>query len=454
MASLIGANTGLERKVITMSGIRTSTLGIFVTAVSMAQTDPGVRGGAPGAGGPLDGLTPALRALFQSTKDTFLEVASVSGTIPGEDGEGLGTKFNMNSCAGCHMQPAVGGTSPAVNPQVAVATLHGARNVVPSFITQNGPVREARFKRQPNGAPDGGVHALFTIAGRSDAPGCRDSQTDFGRELAQGNVIFRIPTPVFGSGLIESIPDFEILANRDADRFQKFAAGITGRENRSDNDGTITRFGWKAQNKSLTLFAGEAYNVEMGITNELFPNQREFAPGCLALGHPEDHTDFSNAGSSDVIRFALFMKLLAPPAPAPADQSITRGRALFDSIGCALCHTPVLRSGLSSIDALSNKPVNLFSDLLLHAMGPNLADEISQGDARGDEFRTAPLWGLGKRIFFLHDGRTRDLVAAITAHASPGNGRFPPSEANTVIARFNALPVPSKQDLINFLRSL
>ena len=104
--------------------------------------------------------------------------------------------------------------------------------------------------------------------------------------------------------------------------------------------------------------------------------------------------------------------------------------------------------------ALRKQPANLFSDLLVHNMGPGLADNILQGGAQGDEFRTAPLWGLGQRIFFLHDGRTTDLIAAIQAHKSAKNNEFGPSEANAVIDIFNGLSATSKQDLLNFLRSL
>jgi hypothetical protein len=122
--------------------------------------------------------------------------------------------MNLDGCAGCHAQPASGGTSPAVNPQVAFAHKLGANNSVPSFIRVDGPVREARFVTNPDGTPDGGVHALFTLAGRSDAPGCRLAQEDFAAAVRNRNVIFRIPTPVFGAGLIEQIPDATILANR------------------------------------------------------------------------------------------------------------------------------------------------------------------------------------------------------------------------------------------------
>jgi CxxC motif-containing protein (DUF1111 family) len=132
-----------------------------------------------------------------------------------------------------------------------------------------------------------------------------------------------------------------------------------------------------------------------------------------------------------------------------------RGRTKFNDVGCALCHTPTLNTGRNvTVNALRNKSANLYSDLLLHQMGPRLADDIVQGAAAGDEFRTAPLWGLGQRIFFLHDGRTTDLLEAIRAHKSSGNSRFGPSEANAVIERFYNLGGSEQQDILNFLRSL
>jgi CxxC motif-containing protein (DUF1111 family) len=145
---------------------------------------------------------------------------------------------------------------------------------------------------------------------------------------------------------------------------------------------------------------------------------------------------------------------LAPPTPVPDTLSIAKGRALFSDIGCALCHTPSLHTGKSATEALRDKTANLYSDLLLHHMGPGLADGIIQGSAGPDEFRTAPLWGLGQRIFFLHDGRTKDLLDAIRAHASHGDKQLPPSEANKVVAKFKALKESEKQEILNFLRGL
>lgn len=422
---------------------------------SFKAADPGLRGGSPAAGGPIDGLTPQQLALFNASAGVFQEIDSVDGSVPGETGNGLGPSFNMNSCSGCHNYPAPGGSSPKVNPQVAIATLDGAANTLPSFLSVDGPVREVRFKKKPDGTPDGGVHDLFVIAGRTDAPsGCKLSQTDFASQVGAGNVSFRIPTPVFGGGLVEAIEDSAILANKNSNAAAKAALGIAGHENRSANDGSITRFGWKAQNKSLLVFAAEAYAVEQGVTNEGFPNPRESGTGCdPSSGYPEDHTAFSAGGPSDITAFSMFMRMLAPPAPVKSygnvsEGSVRQGHQRFAQSGCALCHTETLTTTASSIAALSNQPVNLFSDLLVHKMGAGLADDVSQGNAAGDEFRTAPLWGLGQRLYFLHDGRTADLLQAIQAHSGDG------SEANATINAFNHLSEADKQDLLNFLRSL
>lgn len=424
---------------------------LFLLPVALhAQLDPGPRASRPAAGGPFQNLTPTELGVFNFAKSTFQEVDSVSGTLSA--GSGLGPRFNMDSCSGCHAQPDVGGSSPPVNPQIAVATKAGAKNTIPSFISINGPVREARFLTATTGIADGGVHDLFVITGRSDAPGCNVAQPDFATAVANRNIAFRIPTPLFGTGLIESIDDAIILANKTANASQKAALGISGHENRSQNDGSLTRFGWKAQNKSLTVFAGEAYNVEQGVTNDVFPNERDSSTGCRYNATPEDHIDV-NANrpsniASDVVLFVFFMRFLAPPAPAQPDSSSNNGGAIFQSIGCALCHTPTLPTATSPTAALSRQNANLFSDLLLHHMGSGLADGISQGDAGVDEFRTAPLWGLGQRLFFLHDGRATDLDTAIAAHSSAG------SEAKAVVSGFNSLTTAQKRDLMRFLRSL
>ena len=438
-------------------------LTVLRAGAQFIASDPGPRGAAAAMPAMLAGLTPSQQAYFADGLKDFSEAEGV--------GDGLGPRFNLDNCAGCHSHPTTGGSSPATNPQVAIATAFGAKNAVPSFITVDGPIREVRFKRNPDGTPDGGVHALYVISGRADHTGdasdCAIVQPNFERQYANGNVSFRIPTPVFGAGLIEQIPDAAIVANRTASATLKASLGIGGRPNRfrlsgeangNANDGTIARFGWKAQNKSLLLFSGEAYNVEMGITNELFPTERDETGGCQYAATPNDTTNTEAGELSAIEKFAFFMRLLAPPQPSATTPggagSIGRGRQIFVAAGCALCHTPTLYTGAAALAALSYRPVNLYSDLLVHNMGPGLADDIAQGGAGGDEFRTAPLWGVGQRLFLLHDGRTSDLVVAIRAHKSAGNVQYRGSEANAIVDRFNALPEPAKQDLLNFLRSL
>ncbi len=447
-----------------------------------AQRDPGPRKGPAGAGQAYPTLNANELLFYTQARLRFQTEDSVSGKI--EKGSGLGPTFNGNSCAMCHSQPAIGGSSPGVpspqnpvpNPQVALATLDGATNSIPPFITASGPVREARFILNPDGTLDGGVHDLYTIAGRSDAPGCNLKQPPFAQQLAIGNVIFRIPTPTFGLGLVESTPDETLRNNLASTRDARNQLGIGGVFNINGNDGTIARFGWKAQNKSLLVFAGEAYNVEIGTSNELFPNERAVAPGCVFNSGPEDYTAMVNPNdggttgtasemSSDVVNFAVFSRLSAPPTPAAPTPSTQNGARLFDSIGCALCHSETLRTGRSIYSGMTGVTYHPFSDFAVHHMGSGLADGIVQGIAGSDEFRTAPLWGVGQRLYFLHDGRTSDLLQAILDHAGPGSdcrslhgqqfgGTRCGSEANAVIRNLRSLSPAQVQDILNFLRSL
>jgi CxxC motif-containing protein (DUF1111 family) len=498
---------------------------------SSGAVDPGVRGGTPGAGGPIGGLTAAEMAFFTAAQARF----QVIETVPA----GLGPGFNELSCASCHIAPAVGGASPATNPQVTDANTDGATNVIPSFVTANGPIREARFVLNPDGTPDGGVHDLFSIQGRSDAPGCVFAQPNFAAQVAANNVIFRIPINAFGDGLVEGISDSNLQSAVAAQAQQSASLGISAQFNLSGNTGNITRFGWKGQNMSMLMFAGEAYNVEEGVTNDLFPNKRNSSasPQCSPNPLPEDTVntvDAINSGSTvsdnnpDTINFALFMRLLAPPTPAvpfttsstaststsstsaaassststtssststsstssttptsstvamasvlpmaagsstsstsmaaasasnstASAASITAGFQAFNNVGCSACHIVTQTTvSMAMIDTtanptVSNTALNTFSDYAVHSMGTGLADRVSQGNANGTQFRSAPLWGVGQRVFFLHDGRTNDLMQAIQQHASSG------SEANQVISQFNMLSTTDQQNILNFLRDL
>jgi CxxC motif-containing protein (DUF1111 family) len=422
---------------------------------AIGVTDPG---GPAGAGGALSGLTTLQQQFFTSAQDVFQEIDSVSGTVSGAPGHGLGPRFNADSCAACHSQPAIGGTSPAANPLPAIAAKAGATNTVPSFITANGPIREARFIKNSDGTADGGVHDLFVITGRTDATGCNLTQPNFTQAIQQKNIIFRIPTPTFGAGLVENIPDGNLRTDSTNISSRQSSLGITsGQFNTSGNDGTITRFGWKAQNKSLLIFSGEAYNVEMGVTNEAFPNERDNTAGCQFNATPEDSTNLAVSEptaspasdfSSDVVNFAAFMRLLAAPTPVAPTNTTTQGSNQFVNVGCSGCHIPQHTTAQSPFGGQSNVTLTPLSDFALHNMGTGLQDQITQGAANGQEFRTAPLWGIGQRVFFLHDGRTQSLVTAIAAHASQG------SEANQVISNFNLLRASDQQAVIAYLRSL
>jgi CxxC motif-containing protein (DUF1111 family) len=455
---------------------------LLLTLPAFAQTDPGPRGGTPDVGGPLPSVSAnnpfTILNFFINAEQRFQDLGSVKGTIIGASDDGLGPRYNSLGCARCHAQPVSGGSSPSVNPQIADATAQGATNVIPSFVLPSGPVREARFIYFTDASgnpittqPNGGVMPLYTIAGRSDASGCTSTyiqQPNFANAVAKNNVVFRIPTPLFGLGLVENIDDSALQTVLTQHYTGPYYVG--GTFNRSPNDGTISRFGWKAQNKSLELFAGEAYNVEQGVSNELFPQERpspeenrDQGPGlaaqCRVNATPEDHTNFNVPAEdtpSDTVMFALFMRLLkAPdqnmgnPATNPNFSRVLNGSVVFMDIGCNSCHRESFTTSPSSITPdLSSKGVRLFSDLEIHHMGTGLADNVQQGNAGGDQFRTAPLWGVGKRIHFLHDGRTSNIVSAITAHQSTG------SDANPVMLNWAALTVAQKQDVVYFLRSL
>src|SRR5215470_13857499 len=415
---------------------------------------------------------------------------------------GLGARHNADQCFICHAQPTLGGSGGFIvpnpgqgtpmqpeNPLFRLVPLRfGKQNVVPSFEQQFGPIREVRFQFNPDGTPDGGVHQLWVVTGIKTDPtltSCSLTQPNFAAQLAAGNLSFRIPLQMLGLGLIDSIQDREILSHFNATASRRAALGIAGHPNHSGNDGTITRFGWKAQNKSLTMFAAEAYNVEMGITNELFPTATEEDPGCQGPAKPEPNdvtrTQNNDTGPpanqsffnpihilADWMQFTLLMRFTDGPQPDPnPSASAQRGRVVFNTIGCALCHTPTMQTApVMNSAVLENRPVNLFSDLLVHHMGAGLADNIIQGQAGPDEFRTVPLWGVGQRLFFLHDGRTSDLLQAIQQHfsaassdtqatsASTASPAYPASEANAVVSKFRGLSKTDQQAVLDFLRSL
>ncbi len=234
-----------------------------------------------------------------------------------------------------------------------------------------------------------------------------------------------------------------------------------GPPNRNGNDGTITRFGWKAQNVSLLIFSGEAYNVEMGISNELFQNERDADARLLFRERAQRRAEHGRPLTAltgvmtGIQNFANFQRFLAPPTPSSDTRrrgdDPSREAEPRSSVGMRLVsYADASHQRYSPPSRLSaTKAANLFSDLLVHDMGAGLADGVSQGQAGPRDFRTAPLWGVGQRIFFLHDGRTTDLGGG-----HPGALEQTGRKQSGVINSFNNLSQSTKQDLFNFLRSL
>lgn len=424
----------------------------------VTATDPGPRALPATAGNFLSSLSANEQQIEPSITTEFNRVHDVVVTSP-TDG-GLGPRFNGNSCVMCHAYPAPGGSSPPNNPLFSVYNYNGATNKMPFFETQTGPILEARFINQPGTTtPDGNVHQLFTISGRKDATGCNISQPDFTTASSQGNLVLRQVPPTYGDGLIEVVRNLDIINNMNANQSQKASLGITGHPVYSGNDGSIQRFGWKAQVRSTLLMAANQMNVEMGVTNETFPNEIDQTPGCVLNPVPETVTNFTpgiltEMFPGDAERTEYFIQWLAAPTPGPSSSSTKNGKTQFTNAGCVYCHTTSFKTPPTSRPALGNVTINLYSDLLVHHMGPGLADGLTQGGAGPDEFRTAPLWGIGQRLWFMHDGRTSDIVQAIEDHYSLGNSQYPASEANQAVTNFNNMSSTNQQDLVNFLRSL
>jgi CxxC motif-containing protein (DUF1111 family) len=269
---------------------------------------------------------------------------------------------------------------------------------------------------------------------------------------AEANVIARrAPIPLFGAGLVEAIPDQAIAALEDPD--DRDGDGISGRAARILDAATgrerIGRFGWKAQQATLLAFSADAYRNEMGITNDLFPNEAALGvdPETLRLCGPprkglEDVRD-RRTGLRGIDNFESFMRFLAPVEPAPSSDAARNGEAVFRAIGCAGCHTPVLTTGPSANPLFDRRPVPLYSDLLLHDAGTG--DGIEQAAAAANEIRTPALWGLRLRRPLLHDGSAATPEDAVLRHGG---------EAARVTQAFEHLPAGQRRNLLAFLDSL
>jgi CxxC motif-containing protein (DUF1111 family) len=376
---------------------------------------------APDAGdvfdGPVDGLSPAELSAFIRGDEEFGRRFSAS--------TGLGPIFNDVSCASCHSGDGRG------RPENALMRI---------------------------GSPDDGMYSSLGGPQIQDRaiPGAVAETVPHGVPVS-----LRLPPPVFGVGLIEAIPESEILSRADPDDAN--GDGISGRPNwvmppnwvpqtepGAGSSLRIGRFGRKAQTTSILQQTVEAYLQDMGITTDFLPDENRNP----MAGLPQDGADAvadPEVPAGTVFAVVNYLRLLAPPAPGAPDDMRERGSVLFSDVGCALCHTPVMHTGQATTAALTNKPVALYSDLLLHDMGDALADHRPDGQANGREWRTTPLWGmrlirqfLNGEVFLMHDGRARTIEEAILLHGG---------EALRARTLFEALNVADRAALIEFVGS-
>ena len=380
---------------------------VFLTALATAQGPSGQ------PGGPLANIPPVEFEEFRMGQADFLEVEATE--------EGLGPAFNGTSCAVCHNVPAVGGGG-------VIAELRaGRRNAQGEFETLDS-TGETLFH-------------LFSVPGHGCQPIVPADATVFAR---------RVPIPLFGAGLVEAIPDETIRALEDPN--DRDRDGVSGRAalviDVATGERRIGRFGWKAQHATLLTFGADAYRNEMGITNDVFPEEVSFGVSpaqmrlCDRFPDPEDVRD-PLTRRRGIDNFASFMRLLAPVARGGIDDEVRAGEQVFTAIGCVSCHVPALQTGPSANPVFHRKMVPLFSDLLLHDVGTG--DGIRQGVAEPNEIRTPALWGLRTRRPLLHDGSAGTAEDAVRRHAG---------EAALARRGFERLSDADRAALLAFLRSL
>jgi CxxC motif-containing protein (DUF1111 family) len=327
---------------------------------------------------------------------------------------GLGPLFNANSCGECHEEPALGGRGDEA--EIHVARL-GPDGVCDTFTDHGGPVIQQHV-----------TPALKAALGIDAEP------------APEGVTQAHRTTPdLFGFGLLDAVPDHEILSYADPD--DRNHDGISGRANRTP-DGSVGRFGRKAQVAHLKGFNAGAFLIEVGVTSA--EDLMESSVGGQPLPSGVDPAPDPEIDTASVEAVDTFVRFLAPPQPLPLHGDGRRGEGLFRRIGCAACHVPSLKTGDSPVLALSHKKVAAYTDLLLHDMGPDLSD-ICMGLAGPSEFRTAPLMALHLMTQFLHDGRAKTIDDAIRQHGG---------EASHARDLYRALDEKDRQALLAFLGSL
>ncbi len=340
-------------------------------------------------GEPIPNLTADELTRFAAGRNAFIKLETVN--------TGLGPVFNEPFCSDCHdSPPAIGGTNQRF---------------------------ETRFGRR---APDGGFDTLTSVGGpllHDHAIGTVDGGYTFVPEVvpSEANVVTsRRTQPVFGLGLVDATPAavFAALAQAQALSTPEAAGRTAMVTDLSTGQPAVGKFGWKAADATLLVFSGDAALNEIGITSPQFPNEVCPQGDCTALAfNPEP--GMNDPGGQDVARFTDFMRFLGPPPAPQLVGAVVQGSKVFEAVGCAVCHVPTLVTGPNSDLAFDQVAYHPYSDFLLHDMG-TLGDGIDQGDARGSEMRTQPLWGLSFQGRLLHDGRATTVSEAIAAHDGQG----------------------------------
>ena len=412
-----------------------------------------------GAFGNMFPVLPEHLARVHEIGDKQFEAIFVSAQDSSKN-TGRGPIFNNVSCASCHIGdgrgkvPGTGDTSVLMLFRISMdgENAHGGPNPVPGFgdqlqnLASVGVAKEGSvdivYSEQPFSFDDGTGYRLrfptYTVT---------NTYTSF-----PGNAFLspRVAAPVFGLGLLEAVSDADILAK--ADENDTNGECISGKPNyvwnAVKNETTLGRFGWKANQPSLLQQVAAAYNGDIGITTSVFPVESCYGQSQYnELDHSPELTD------SLLYSVEFYIKTLAVPVRRNInDEAVKQGKQLFIQSGCASCHVPDMRTAVNvSFPSISNQLIHPYTDLLLHDMGDDLADNRSDFRATGKEWRTAPLWGIGltQKVNghnnFLHDGRARSLLEAVMWHGG---------EAATSRNKVKAMSAEQRTRLIKFLESL
>jgi CxxC motif-containing protein (DUF1111 family) len=380
-------------------------------------------------------------------------------TAPAPVNPGLGVIFNNNSCISCHHNDGIGlptagesRSSLLVRISIPGTDEHGGPLAAPGYGLQLqdkavfGKVPECKiniaYDDQTYSFADGETYALraptYTLS-------------NLYTSLSAGYMLSpRLAPPMIGLGLMESIPESTIVAMADPD--DKDGDGIKGHPNYVWDAATqsrkLGRFGWKANTASLLTQVASAYNQDIGITNRIFPVENSF--GQSQYDGLNDDPELADS-TLNAVRF--YAATLAVPARRDVtDATVKRGEALFKQAKCETCHRQTLRTEVNvAVPSLSNQLIHPYTDMLVHNMGTGLADNRPDFQASGQEWRTAPLWGLGlyEKVnnpgFFLHDGRARTVTEAIMWHGG---------EAESSKVFFSKLSKADRDAMLKFLGSL